>query len=227
MTHWPDVPRRPFLTRTRHGRLSAVFSSRDWRLHARIARVCVLFEDLRIEIAGIAADDLDRLDDTSKKGRSLYFLRRSLGTLYEFAEALNDLDQVPEFVPIRAAFNTMATRHWTRALQHFRRHASTITRVRHHVGGHFGRRAAELAVQNLLPDAIGAIEVALYSQRGGGAKLGFASEIAATALIRNLKGRDSQTKVRKLVRMAVVAYRHAVRAVDCITVVYLWDRFGK
>jgi len=111
---------------------------------------------------------------------------------------------------------------------YFKKQHKKIARVRHHVGGHFGLQAAQHAIESLLPEASGSLEIALYHHGGGGAKLKFASEIAATAMVRNVTtGRDVQEKVRHLIRMALLAYRHAVRAVDCVTVAYLWDRFGK
>jgi hypothetical protein len=219
---------RPKETRFHSGILSKIFSIYTRKqLHQQIAPLCVLFEDLRIEIAGIAAKDLGPLDETGQKGRSLYFLRRSIGTLHEFADALDQMDNSPEFVHIRARLDDDELRLWNRDITFFRKHANRVARVRHHVGGHFGAQAGQHAIENLLPDAAGSLEVKLFDDRRGGAKLHFASEIAATALIRNLRGRDSQDKIRRLLRLTVVAYRHAVRAVDCITGVCLWERFGK
>jgi hypothetical protein len=78
-----------------------------------------------------------------------------------------------------------------------------------------------------LPDAVGPLEVALYGHGGGGAKLGFATELAATALLHNVPGSDAPAKARRLIRVATGGYMHAIRAVDCLTVVYLWERFGR
>src|ERR1700756_4122568 len=90
--------RKPKETRLRSGNLSNIFSVHIRKqLHQDIARLCVLFEDLRIEIAGIATKELGPLDDAGEKGRSLYFLRRSIGTLHEFANALDKIDNSPEF----------------------------------------------------------------------------------------------------------------------------------
>ena len=99
--------------------------------------------------------------------------------------------------------------------------------MRHNVGFHFGKQAAEAAVQNLLADAVGSVEVAFYSWGGGGAKLYFANEIAATAALRNVSGASSEVKARTMMRHAVAGYRYAARAVDCIIVTYLWERFGR
>ncbi len=110
----------PIETRQRWGRLASVFSAQsDMELHALIAGLCVLFEDLRLEINGLAVDDLGRLDDCRKIARQLYFLRRSIATLHEFTGLLAELEQLSEFQPVRARFNEMARRHWARANKRF------------------------------------------------------------------------------------------------------------
>ena len=218
---------KPLRTSTRWGYLASIFSpSNDRELHSLIACVCVLFEDLRIEIAGISADDLVLLDECGKELRQLYFLRRSIATLHEFANALQELDQLPSFQPVKKRFSKTALAHWTRAIDYFQKYEKYIARIRHHAGGHFGKQAGALAVDHLLSDAIGRLERADYT-KGGGAKLFFASELAATAVLRNIRGKTSGAKASKLLRYAVVGYRHSVWAVDCITHNYLWPRFGK
>jgi hypothetical protein len=207
--------------------VATVFSNRSGEdLHTLIACLCVLFEDLRIEVAGIAAKELGDLDECGKGGRQLYFLRRSMATLHEFASVLSEIDQLPSFQVVRAGFSTTSQRHWPRALTYFRRHERYIARIRHNVGGHFGKQAAALALANLLPNALGKLEIALYGQ-GGGAKLFFTNEIAATATLLHVRGTNSEAKARRMIRHALVAFRHATFAVDCITANYLWDRFGK
>jgi hypothetical protein len=56
----------------------------------------IYFIKANLSRPAVAAEDLDGLDETSKKGRSLYFLRRSIGTLHEFADALNEVNRLPE-----------------------------------------------------------------------------------------------------------------------------------
>ncbi|MCU1340273.1 MAG: hypothetical protein JWO19_5854 [Bryobacterales bacterium] len=222
-----ESTKKPIQTQQRWGRLASVFSAQSGKeLHALIAGACVLFEDLRIEIAGMSASDLGGLDECGKNGRRLYFQRRSMATLHEFTIAIEELDKLPSFQTIRERFSKIAQRHWKQALTYFRKHERYVARMRHHVGGHFGSQAAELAVQNLLPDVFGSLEIAHYESGRGGAKLFFASEIAATAVLRHVKGDGNQAKARKMMRRAIVGYRHAVRAVDCIIATYLWGRFG-
>jgi hypothetical protein len=113
---------------------------------------------------------------------------------------------------VPALFDGMADRHWRRALRYFRKNRRYLERIRHHVGGHFGKQGASLAVENFVPDAIGSVEMAFYDTTSGEATLLFASEIAATAILRNVPGKDSQAKVRRMIRHALAAYRHAAWA---------------
>lgn len=223
-----DRPRKPSQTQQRWGKLGSVFPPRgDKEFHALVACLCVLFEDLRIEIAGIAADDLGKLDDCDKETRRLYFQRRSIATLHEFTNVLEGLGKLPGFQLVRAQFNRETERYWVRALRYFQKHKRYVERMRHNVGGHFGKQAAQSALQNLVPEAFGSLELAFYSWGGGGAKLRFAKEIAATATLRNVRGGTTDLKARKMMRHALVAYNYAVQATYCVTSCYLWERFGK
>ena len=218
---------KPLEIWTRWGTLATVFSPRTNReLHALIASLCVLFEDMRIELSGQAEADLGALDECNKEGRKLYFLRRSVATLYEFSTMIQELDRLPSFQSIKATFEPAHQKTWATAVRYFKKYNKYVTRLRHNIGGHFGRQAATLAIENLLPDAGGFLEVIFY-EKGAGAKFCFANEIAATGVLQHVPGDNIAAKSRILVRHAVVGYRKAARAVDCITRCYLWDRFGK
>jgi hypothetical protein len=218
---------RRLRTRTRCGTLASVFSTRsDKEIHAGIASLCVLFEDLRIELAGQTAQELGGLDECGRTGRRLYFLRRSIATLYEFAAVIRELDQMPSFQIVRAKFDSGAERQWKGATTYFRKYNRYVARLRHNVGGHFGSEAGESAIKSLLPDAVGSLEVRL-TDKGGFPTMFFATEIAATGMLSHVPGATIPAKVRRLLRHAFVAYRWAMRAVHCIAVYYLWERFGK
>jgi hypothetical protein len=74
-----------------------IFPPEHELLSARIARVCFLHEDLRIELYGIEAETLEDLDIVSVETRRHYFLRRSIATLHEFSEGIRMLDEFPAF----------------------------------------------------------------------------------------------------------------------------------
>jgi hypothetical protein len=136
----------------------------DKLTNARIARLCVLFEDLRVELAGLTLPDLDtqvggwpaaQFDMAGHKFRTLYFLRRSIGTCWEFAEALRLLDQCSGFRPILDGFQDPAQHFWRDAISYFGRREKHWKDIRNDGGGHFGAKAAEFAVHELPGDAEG------------------------------------------------------------------------
>ncbi len=211
----------------------------DKLTNAHIARLCVLFEDLRIEIAGftLAAPDIGSLprrsnvsafDIAGPKARKLYFLRRSIATCSEFAEAIRLLDQLPTFGTIVLAFPQDEQNSWREAVQYFKVHEKTWKLIRNDVGGHFGLAAAMYAIGAFLPDAPVTIEIhsSSTSPDRAGAILGFASEIAATALCKHLLGDTHDQKLKMLFGEIQKAYPHAIKAVECIIGNHLWEKAG-
>ena len=118
------------------------------RLDAQIARVSVLFEDLRIEIK-----EIEMLGTTEAKSdpaghRANYFFRRSLATLNEFGDALTALDRNDDFKAVKDRFDKDARGTWSGALDHLgtlvgkKGKKQIITAIRDDIGGHFGEEAA-------------------------------------------------------------------------------------
>jgi len=110
-----------------------------------IARLSALYEDLRIELFGIREESLSQLDQLDVKYRRMYFLRKSIGTLWEFAEAVRHLENCSEFRLIASEFTPEIARRWERASAFFKRNERTLKLVRNDIGGHFGLEAARFA----------------------------------------------------------------------------------
>ena len=72
----------------------------------------MLFEDLRIEEYASRPEKLEELDIIGKSYRKMYFLRRSIATLVEFASAIEMLDQRPEFRKLKRRFNKDMQTRW-------------------------------------------------------------------------------------------------------------------
>lgn len=202
--------------------LRRVFIASESNFGAKVARLGVLYEDLRIETFGIAEDDIPAMDQLDVRYRRAYFLRRSIATLLEFAEAIRHVEQCPEFESIARMLgkNPTLERYWRRASRFFDRKDEQLQRFRNDFGGHFGLEAARWAVLNLDGDATDGIEAGKYLY------LRFAGEIAATAMQRQGFGRNREQKIRNLIRLSRAGYRHATRCVHCVVTCYLWGKFG-
>ncbi len=216
---------------TRFAPLRSVFGAGRSDLLGRLAQLSVLYEDLRLETLGIAAegDQLSRLDQSDPRYRRLYFLRRSVATIFEFRRVLNKLLQTKEYGKAVAALQIekglreiieqansfLATKH------------ELIKRLRNDVGGHFDERAAEFATRNVSEQAVGKLEITAYhSGYGAGPTLHFAGEIVATAFARSLdhdKPRDDE--LSRVIGTIRDCYEQASKAMHALAAAFLWERF--
>jgi hypothetical protein len=206
-----------------------------------LAQMSVLYEDLRIETFALTANDeeVKRLDHLGKRYRVHYFLRRSIATLLEFKGALITMSRTEEFKSERASCfhdHLSLTRKSQRelfgmvsdALTFFHNHHNELKKLRNAVGGHFSDEAAHQATANVDPNAIGKLEVIFdKSRRGGGPKLHYAGEIAATAFTKHLPGiKPRQEEIGDAIRMIRDGYDHLTKAMHALVILFLWDHFG-
>jgi len=202
-------------------------------LYAHIAQLCVLYEDLRIEVLGAGEEDMGELDGTDARCRRYYFLRRSIATLQEFSCALVSLNRFADFAIIRNRFNEEIQSIWQQSVQFFRQHKHHLSGVRNDVGGHFGLKAARYAVENFRPGVAGTFELNEIRRRGATRteiRLKFAGEIVATATFSSLPGTTEEESSKKeydrLWRIVKEGYKRATEAAHVVAVCHLWGRFG-
>lgn len=217
----------PLKSKTMFKELRRVFVFSE--MNALIARLAVLYEDLRIEAFGITAESLPQLDFTDFKYRRIYFLRRAIVTLIEVAEAFRMLDKDPDFQLVKNKFDNQNMIRWKRAVKFFQRFEPELERVRNDIGGHFGHKAARYAIQSMENSMVGQIELsreAPYDRPDKvGVKLHFAGEIVVTAMHRHSGMESSEQYVMRLLRIIGIGYRQSVQTIDSINAHYLWDRF--
>jgi hypothetical protein len=162
---------------------------------------------------------MDRFDVNYRR---VYFLRRSIATLLEFSEAIRHIQQSREFEPVarKLSKDPQLQEYWNKAVKFFGRYDGLLRKFRNDFGGHFGLEAARWSIQNVDSSSTDGIEAGklLY--------LRFAAEIAATAMQRQAAGTSREQKIRNLVRLSRLGYRHATRCEHCLITCYLWDKFG-
>jgi hypothetical protein len=221
----------------RNARLQDVFcADQNRQLNANFARLCVLYEDLRLELCGIVAPSIPALDilDSEEDNkcahreqtggyRLYYFVRRSIGTIREFAEALRMISVDHDFQRYCTSFAAENKATWDKAIAFFETNESLLKVIRNDIGGHFGHQAALNALDHLRPDTTSFIEVVDGSEM----RLHFAGEIAACALLRHLPNNDVREYEALLKDCIKPAYKHAARSVQILVVECLWTRFGK
>ena len=84
-------------SRTWHIRIKEWFPPGD-EIAAIMAQLCVLREDLYLELQGLKEDEIKPLDDNGDKYRSAYFFRNSTRTLFELRNAVETLKLEKTFI---------------------------------------------------------------------------------------------------------------------------------
>jgi hypothetical protein len=141
------------------------------KLDAQIARVSVLFEDLRIEIMEMSRTTEPKFDPAGH--RVNYFLRRSLATLNEFGDALTALDRNDRFKAVKDRFDEDGKRTWSDALDHLetlvgkKGKKRIITAIRDDIGGHFGEEAASKSLQYAQQRGAGKGSLEIFTKEDG------------------------------------------------------------
>jgi hypothetical protein len=225
------MPQHPEI-RTYERNLREVFWPGDREFAIRAARLCVLYEDLRIEYQGARSDDLKPLDELSAMYRRFYFFRRSLVTLDEFGSALNRLNEIKSWKKyVEQHPDEQLRRRWREAVTFFQTNKKRFGPIRDDIGGHYLESAAKYSVNNLTPGSTGKMVVNLDYEKGiASAELHFSTELVANVVRRTMTNQDPSLDelhvfLSEIFGMVTTGWQRAVDAVNIVIVKYLLLRF--
>jgi hypothetical protein len=190
----------------------------------QLVRLCVLYEDLQIELAAVLAESVQELDASGRDMRRLYFLRRSLGTVMEIAQALEVMNSTAVVKSWRRGLGGDREKAWDDAVKWFAKEKADLKDFRDDLAGHFLDRAAKFVLDTLEPEQIGVIEL---FRRGNGfdMRLKLAHELAATALFRkNTEPARKLQFLETLFSRLVEAQGHARTVAQLAVGDFIFDR---
>jgi hypothetical protein len=120
---------------TRFGNLGRVFKEGESEFLICIARLAVLYEDLRLELDAlrVVQDKPEGERTNDDQYRVMYFIRRGLSTLIEFRGGLTTVRLTPEFKS--ATLSAMDKGYISRADQYLQEHGDRMKAVRNEFGG--------------------------------------------------------------------------------------------
>lgn len=218
---------RPLKSQTRVKRLQAVFSPDD-EVSAIVARLSVLFEDLRIEFTAAQIENCSELDLLHDRTyRVVYFLRRSTVTLVEFNGCFDLLDRHPSFRPLVARFDSQSREWWESAGAFFRGQKSFLKRIRDDYGGHFQLSHAKEILAEIHPDAVGTLEFRFdHVKSTVDVRLHYAYELVANGLVLHRGETDEQPYVRQLFETITNGWKHCADVLHVLVRYFVLPRFG-
>ena len=217
-------------TNSRLGNLGAIFKEGESDLLNCIARLSVLYEDLRLETTELAnmRAKLDETGEVDHKYRVVYFLRRVFTTLSEFGGILNDVPTKVEFNQASLPAMDSAMDSVKRSNGYFQPRMHRINEFRNEFGAHVKPAGVEFAIRHL-SDVTGKVTWnSSYKICTFRLECDFATDIIRGAISSKLQhGADVRTKFKSALEMVSQAFEHAEAAIAALVDAFLWDRFGR
>jgi hypothetical protein len=210
-------------------KLREVFDPSSLEFNAILVRLSVLFEDLRIEESGSRLEKMEEIDVLGKSYRQIYFLRRSIASLVEFAGAAEMLDQRPEFRKVKKKADAETAERWDAALKYFKEWKEYLKARRGDFGAHFDHAPTMHAIKEMNPGTVGQLVVVKHvEEQKGGVRLKYAHEIVAAAMTHRKP--DAQSEREWFHDMFIVVragMQEAVKAIHSLSIMYLLEKFGR
>jgi hypothetical protein len=200
---------------------------RDTELFIGIARLSILFEDLRLEMAEFERqyDEIISRQDSRNLDRTPYYLRRAIGTLAEFGRGLNVVRRMDEFK--NAQLSAMDEKYIIEADKFIQQNWKLIKDLRNEFGGHVQTEAVEFAVKHLTNE-VGVVTWNPDPEKWSiGIECDFAKILLAGASSSKFQsGSDVGEEFRRALAILTEGLHHVQFAMTALVHAFLWDRFG-
>jgi hypothetical protein len=213
-------------------RLVDVFKDDDPQLMARVIRMCVLFEDLRVEYEGaVRSEPIQSLDLASKNFRQLYFIRRSLVSMIEFSGAISRLNTLKSWKAVVDEMDPSTRKAWNQAVTYFNDNHKRWEEIRGDMGGHFKEATAEFVLAKLPATSTGKMIIRSFpAEEKASPVLEFTTEFVSIALRKSMTNENPTPEehrafINETFTILTIGWRHAVQAVFALVGEFLYVKF--
>jgi hypothetical protein len=205
-------------SRTWHIRIKEWFPPHD-RVATIMAQLCVLREDLYLELEGLKEDEIGPLDQNGDNYRSAYFFRNSTKTLFEIRNAVQSLKRQEAFMRKLANQREFhaAFKEFDKAMSKSR---DLLKRLRHETSGHLDEEAIKNALEII------SFDTKQLFQAGSNPKTlhyKFCLEFLGAIFLRKVD-KDFEEEWGKILKMTADVSFKAIKAVDMLFMAYVQQR---
>ncbi len=169
------------------------FPPRD-RFAACIARLCILREDLFLELMGVSKARIAVLDEHSVRFRKMYFWRSLIKTIWEIRQTIETLNTIPEFKRVLQKQPVSWQKQYAKMVKLLNENAALVKEFRNSLGGHVLSDAVEQALDEMSFDTFDYLEVGETEKR---THYKFVNTLVLEIL---LKGVDEEKRLEELTR---------------------------
>jgi hypothetical protein len=169
------------------------FPPRD-RFAACIARLCILREDLFLEMMGVWKARIAVLDEHSARFRKMFFWRSLIKTIWEIRKTIETLNTIPEFKRVLKKQPVAWQKQYAKMVKLLNKHATLVEDVRNSLGGHVLSRTVEEALNGMSFDVFDYLEVGETEKR---THYKFVNSLVLEMI---LKGVDEEKRLEEITR---------------------------
>ncbi len=197
---------------TRFAELSRVFRGGRSELLIAIARLSVLYEDLRLEMGEFRKlhRSVIELGEPDKDYRVSYFLRRSLATLVEFRGGLMVVRKTQEYKNAEAGLTATDARYIADADRFLQQNWTQIKDLRNEFAGHIRSAGVEFALKHF-SNEVGKVT---WNPNTDGWTMGLECDFAGSVLVGAISskleaGANVVTELQKALEIMSLGFIHA------------------
>jgi hypothetical protein len=166
----------------------------DNALSVKMARLCIIREDLLMEFMAIHAEDIEPLDGAGARLRRMYFLRNSIKSLQELSSAVHSLLSDAQF----KALLEKQTKDMQARFERFKKLEAEVggilKNVRNEICGHVQQDAVRDALQRISEGNRGAAGFLEANEPPNVTCYEFAHELAAEILLEGVSAEERETQ---------------------------------
>jgi hypothetical protein len=213
---------------TRVAPIRRILTAAEPEVMVQLVRLIVLYEDLKLEVAGLHVPHDKEFDEVSRHYREMYFVRRAFATLWEMDSAFHKLNMLKEFKARKRCLDRRRLKAWTAAVMFFSKTKRFIDHQRNAYGGHVTDDLARFVLSKVeqTDDTVGALEVKISDDHTNHLVFKFAETIVSNALFVDRGERDHAAFLSESFQILMDAVKHAAHATQILADVYILPSFG-
>jgi len=189
---------------------------------ATMARICILWEDFITEATGGAAESIKGMDGHSPQWRRLYFLRRSIGTVYEIRKALHHLQTLGEFKEALSRQPKPDQESFVKAYGQLVEQEVLIKELRNNIaGGHVLQKAVQEGLNKMDSGILGMLQKGEYYKD---IRFKFARELVLETMFPGHGDKNPETEIDSFITSIQSAMHHALKMIEFAFSIYMNER---
>ena len=182
-----------------------------------MARLCVLREDLYIELRGMVHEPIPSLDECSSETREIYFFRNCVKTLLEIRGASETMKRNSEFVEMLSRQDSPLDNSLSDLSKALTDAHTLVKRLRNDVAGHLSHEAVHTALQQITPETKCLFQI---GDTPRDTHFKFALELIGATMLCHVPFKEADKEWSETLETILDIGFNAIRSIDALFIAY-------